>query len=112
MCLSGPFGRVGSSPDSTSNVSSIICLGGDLARPGPGPADRSTAGQCAQLLDVDLASLRQAAAKVEPYPAPTAPGSGACCSLSACSGRRAYGRRRGATSTIDEPGPLTRRQHD
>jgi hypothetical protein len=46
MCLSGPFGRVGSIPDSTSNVGSILCLGGDWHDP-----------------DLDLASLRQAAAK-------------------------------------------------
>jgi hypothetical protein len=35
---------VGSIPDSVPNISSIACFGGDLARPGPGPADRGTAG--------------------------------------------------------------------
>jgi hypothetical protein len=35
---------VGSIPDPTSNECSVICLGGDLARPGPGPADRGAAG--------------------------------------------------------------------
>jgi hypothetical protein len=35
---------VGSIPDSAPNISSIDCSGGDLARPGPGPADRGAAG--------------------------------------------------------------------
>jgi hypothetical protein len=34
---------VGSIPDSLPNISSIACLGGDLARPGPEPADRGAA---------------------------------------------------------------------
>src|SRR5829696_10528236 len=34
---------VGSIPDFLSNVSSIGCPRGDLARPGPGPADRGAA---------------------------------------------------------------------
>jgi hypothetical protein len=46
---------------------SIPWFGGDLARPGPGPADRSAAGHCAELLDVDLATIHEAAANVEPY---------------------------------------------
>jgi hypothetical protein len=35
---------VGSIADGISNTRSIACSGGDLARPGPGPADRGAAG--------------------------------------------------------------------
>jgi hypothetical protein len=44
MCPSGLSGAVSRIPDSLSNISSITCHGGDLARPRPGPADRGTAG--------------------------------------------------------------------
>ena len=58
---------VGSIPDSLSNASSIGCLGGtwhdpDLGRPIAAPLQR-----CAQLLGVDLATIQEAAANVEPY---------------------------------------------
>jgi hypothetical protein len=52
------------------NISSIACLGGELAGPGAGPADRGTAAplqRCAQLHGVDLATICEAAANVEPY---------------------------------------------
>jgi hypothetical protein len=39
----------------------------DLARPGRGPADRGTLQQCAELLGVDLATIRELVANVEPY---------------------------------------------
>ena len=47
----------------------------DLGRPIAAPLER-----CAALLGVDLATVRELAAKVEPTSAPTAPGSGASCS--------------------------------
>jgi hypothetical protein len=58
---------VGSIPDSLSNVSSIAVSVGtwhdpDLSRPIAAPLQR-----CAQLLGVDLATIQEAAANVEPY---------------------------------------------
>src|SRR5918994_5859090 len=63
----GPSAAVGSIPESLSNVSSIGCLGGtwhdlDLGRPIAAQLQR-----CAQLLGVDLATIQEAAANVEPY---------------------------------------------
>jgi hypothetical protein len=46
---------------------SIRWFSGDLERRGRGPADRGPAGACAQLLGVDLATVHELAAKVEPY---------------------------------------------
>jgi hypothetical protein len=46
---------------------SLACHGGDLARPRGGLADRGAAGACAELLGVDLATVQEAAANVEPY---------------------------------------------
>jgi hypothetical protein len=46
---------------------SIRWHGGDLARPECGPTDRGALERCAELLGVDLATIREAAANVEPY---------------------------------------------
>jgi len=66
QAVSGPVG-LRSVPDPLSNLCSIRSSGGDLARPGLGPADRGAAEQCAELLGVDLTTVRGLAAKVEPY---------------------------------------------
>jgi hypothetical protein len=58
---------VGSIRDSISNLCSIPWSGGDLARPGPGPADRGALDQCAELLGVDLATVATLTANLEPY---------------------------------------------
>jgi hypothetical protein len=44
VCSAVHPSAVGSIPDSVPNKRSIPWSGGDLARPGPGPADRSAAG--------------------------------------------------------------------
>jgi hypothetical protein len=59
--------------------------------------------RCAELLGVDLATICEAAANVEPYLAPTAPGPGASCSLSGSFGPRPTVDGEAATSTADEP---------
>jgi hypothetical protein len=58
---------VGSIPDSIPNIGSIAWVGGtrhdpDLGRPIAAPLER-----CAELLGVDLVTVRELAAKVEPY---------------------------------------------
>jgi hypothetical protein len=50
-----------------SNRCSIVWVGGDLHDPGLGRPIAAPLERCAVLLGVDLASLREAAAKVEPY---------------------------------------------
>jgi hypothetical protein len=67
QCPGGRLVAVGSIPDYASNISSIACLGGtwhdpDLGRPIAAPLQR-----CARLLSVDLATICEAAANVEPY---------------------------------------------
>ena len=67
MCPGGPSGRLGSIPDSIPNISSIPVSVGtwhdpDLGRPIAAPLER-----CAELLGVDLATICDAAADVEPY---------------------------------------------
>ena len=57
--------------------------------------------QCAQLLGVDLATLRTVAADVEPYLRSTAPRSGASCDWNAGSGPTPTGGSGAATSAAD-----------
>jgi hypothetical protein len=68
--LCDPCGRavaVGSIPDSFSNVSSIACPSGDLHDPDLGRPIAAPLQRCAQLLGVDLATIQEAVANVEPY---------------------------------------------
>jgi hypothetical protein len=53
--------------DRVSNWCSILWVGGDVARPGLGWPIAAPLDRCAELLGVDLASLGEVAAKVEPY---------------------------------------------
>jgi hypothetical protein len=46
---------------------SIPWFGGDLARPGRGRPIAAPLERCAELLGVDLATVRELVAKVEPY---------------------------------------------
>jgi hypothetical protein len=72
----------------------------DFGRPIAAPLE-----QCAELLGVDLATVHEVAANVEPYvrAARTAPGSGASCSLSGNCGPRRSAGGGAATSTVDAP---------
>jgi hypothetical protein len=65
----GPPRPVGlrSAPNPISNLCSIRWFGGDLARRGLGRPLAAPLEQCAQLLGVDLATVHELAAKVEPY---------------------------------------------
>ena len=45
----------------------MLWLGGDLARPGPGRPIAAPLPHCAELLGVDLATITEAAANIEPY---------------------------------------------
>jgi hypothetical protein len=76
----------------------------DLTRPVAAPLDR-----CAELLGVDLATVRKAAANVEPYIVPTASRGGVSCSLSVSSApRRTVPARPVATSPAGAPSLLAR----
>ena len=74
-----------------------------LGRPIAAPLDR-----CAGLLGVDLASLREAAAKVEPYLRAGA-SSWSLMQLERQLRPEGYRRRRAATSTVDGSRPPTHR---
>ena len=67
--LSLAFMVAGGAPPLTrsSNLCSIVCRSGDLARPRPGRPIAAPLDRCAELLGVDLATVREAAANVEPY---------------------------------------------
>jgi hypothetical protein len=108
MCPSVPSGHgkaVSRIPDSISNMRSILFFSGDLARPRPGPADRGTTRQCAELLGVDLATVQELAANVEPYLRVDGTKVWSSCSLSASSGPRRTAGAEAGTSTADEPRP-------
>jgi hypothetical protein len=53
--------------DSISNACSISCLGGELAQPGTGPADRGAAGAMRGIAGLDLPTVHEPATRVEPY---------------------------------------------
>jgi hypothetical protein len=92
---------VHSVPDSVAN----------LARPGPGPADRPIAApleHCAELPGVDLATIREVAANVEPYLRADGTRIWSLMQLERQLQPEAYGTRRAATSTVDGPWPATR----
>jgi hypothetical protein len=75
----------------------------DLGRPIAAPLER-----CAQLLGVELATVRTLAAQVEPYLRADGPGSGALCSLSGNSDRQPTAGAAAATSTADTLRPPMR----
>jgi hypothetical protein len=114
QAVSGPTVGLGSVLDSRSNLCSIPWIGGDLARPGPGPADRGTAGA------VRGAAWRRPGHRARAgrqgrlstrMSAPTAPESGASCSLSGSSGPRHTAGAGAATSTADGSRPQMCRVH-
>jgi len=70
----------------------------DLGRPIAAPLEL-----CAELLGVDLATVRELAATVEPYIRADGTGSGASCSLSGSSGPRCTAGGEAATWTGGEP---------
>ena len=74
-----------------------------LGRPIAAPLDR-----CAELLGVDLTSLREAAAKVEPYIRADGASIWSLMQLERQRLPEAYSRRRGGYPTVDEPGPRPR----
>jgi len=96
-------------PDSFSNLCSLACRSGDLARPGSGPADRGAAGTLRGAARSCSASTWRPSANSPPRSsrtsAPTAPGSGASCSPSGSSGLRRTAGDGAATSTADRPRP-------
>jgi len=59
--------RVGSIPDSASNLGSMPCVVGTWCDPDLGRPIAAPLQQCAELLGVDLAAIGAAAADVEPY---------------------------------------------
>jgi len=77
----------------------------DLGRPIAAPLEL-----CAELLGVDLATVRELAATVEPYIRADGTGSGASCSLSGSSGPRCTAGGEAATSTAGRPRPLMHSQ--
>jgi hypothetical protein len=96
----GPVG-LSSLADPFSNTRSIPWFGGDLARPELGPADRSAAEQCAELLGVDLATVHELATKVEPYIRVDGASIWSLMQLERQLRPEAYDRRRGGYSTAD-----------
>ena len=64
--LTGPV-ELRNAPDQFSNLCSIWWVGGDLVRPGRWPADRGADGAVRGAAGVDLATIREAAANIEPY---------------------------------------------
>ena len=58
---------VGSIADGNSNTCSIACPGGDWHDPDLGRPIAAPLERCAELLGVDLATIREAAANIEPY---------------------------------------------
>ena len=95
QALNGP-GELRTVTDPLSNLCSIRCSGGDLARPGLGPADRGAAGAVrAELLGVDLATVRELAANVEPYLRADGTSIWSLMQLERQLRPEAYGRRRG-----------------
>jgi hypothetical protein len=77
-----------------------------VARPGPGPADRSTARPVCRATR-HRPTVQELAANVGPYTAPTAPESGASTSWNASSGSRRTAGGEAATKTVDECGNST-----
>jgi len=76
----------------------------DVGRPLVAPLE-----QCAQLLDVDLATVRELAAKVEPYLRADSTRIWSLTQLERQLRPEVYGRRRGGYSTVDERGSSTYR---
>ena len=74
----------------------------EVGRPIAAPLER-----CAQLLGLDLATVRELATKVEPYLHADATRVWSLMQLERQLRPEVYRRRRAATSTADEPRPLT-----
>ncbi len=86
---------LGSIPDSISNMCSLVCRGGtwqdpDLGRPIAAPLQR-----CAELLGVEVATVRELAAKLEPYVRADGTRIWSLMQLERQLRPEAYGRRRG-----------------
>ena len=73
----------------------MLWLGGDLARPGPGRPIAAPLPQCAELLGVDLATITEAAANIEPYLRANGTRVWSLMQLERQLRPQAYGRRRG-----------------
>jgi hypothetical protein len=73
----------------------MLWLGGDLARPGPGRPIAAPLPQCAELLGVDLATITEAAANIEPYLRANSTRLWSLMQLERQLRPQAYGRRRG-----------------
>jgi methionyl-tRNA synthetase len=86
-----------------SNVYSIGYHSGGLARRRPWSADCGTAERCAVLLGVDLATVRELAANVEPYIRAHGARVWSLMQLERQLRPEAFDRRRAATSTVDRP---------
>jgi hypothetical protein len=82
-------------PDSTSNIRSISCLCGDLARPTLGRPIAAPLERCAELLGVDLATIQVAATNVEPHLCADGTRVWSLMQLERQLRPEAYGRRRG-----------------
>jgi hypothetical protein len=95
--------------DSISNLCSISCHGGDLARPGLGRPIAAPLERCAELLGVDLATVRQLAVNIEPYLRADGTRIWSLMLLERQLRPEVYGQRRGGTSTVDGPGAPTPR---
>jgi hypothetical protein len=78
-----------------SNKCSISCCGGDLAQPGPRPAHRGAAGAVCRAARRRPATIRQAAANVEPYVRSDGTRIWSLMQLDRQLRPEAYGRRRG-----------------
>jgi hypothetical protein len=89
-----PF-AVSSIPDAPSNMGSIGCIGGDLARPRPGPADRGAAAAVRAAARHRLGHHPGCAANVEPYLRADGTRIWSLMQLERLLRPAAYGRRRG-----------------
>jgi hypothetical protein len=92
------------------NFCSIVCSGGDLARPGSGPADRRAAGAVRGAARCGYGTVASWPPRSSRTSALTAPGSGASCSWSGNSDPRPTAGAAAATSTADRPQPPPRSQ--
>jgi hypothetical protein len=95
---SGPSGRgqaVSRIPDSISNTRSITCFSGELARPGPGPANRGAAGAVRGAAWRRPGDHPEAASNVEPYVRADGTRIWSLMQLERQLRREVYGRRRG-----------------